>query len=88
MPISVPNPVVSGGAKKALCERKKMDVVAFSQLAEQAINYGIIPILFIFLVFYFVKQNQQLHRQNMDLVKQMLEIVRDSGQKNSGSKDV
>ena len=51
--------------------------MSFEKFAELAMNYGAIPICFLFLMFQLVRQNRELQKQNNMVLVQMVEMVKD-----------
>ncbi len=52
-----------------------MDVSVLKALGEIAMNFGVVPAGFLFLVAYFVRQNRELQRQNEKVLRQMFDLV-------------
>jgi len=49
-----------------------MPVQNWKEIADVVTNLGLVPTLLIVLLFYVVRQNRDLHRQNMALLDKMM----------------
>ncbi len=54
-----------------------MDASGLKALAEIAMNFGVVPAGFLFLMVYFVRQNRALQRQNEKVLRELFDLVQE-----------
>lgn len=55
-------------------------------VGELAMNFGLVPAGFLFLVVHFVRQNRTLQAQNSKILDQMIDLVKELTEKRAGGR--